>query len=108
MFRKLFKPYGNPDVDAFLKRIARHDFRNYSDMDRYQDFGRVFLSSPQGERVLSQIFKLCGLTDPTAADPTAPPHMAFQREGKRLVAIEIMAILNAEPVYEEPKEIDDV
>lgn len=103
--KRFFSPVGSPDIDKFMQRLARHDFTNYSDMDRYRDFRRLFLGTQQGEKVLSQIFDICGLLKPTVSE-TTDPYMAFHREGSRAVAISILAILNAEPKpYQEENDV---
>lgn len=90
-------PVGNPDPVAFLDRLGRSSVGDdYTDIDRYRDFRRVFLDSPRGRRVLWQLFEMGNLFAPVAVLP-ADPYEAYHRDGARNLALNIMAILNADP-----------
>lgn len=88
---------GVPDPEAFFARLskAKAGRDGYGKLDRYRDFRRVFLSGPEGERVLWQIFEWCRLFAPTA-DLDNVNHSYF-REGGRNIGLRILATLNAEP-----------
>jgi hypothetical protein len=88
---------GNPDPVAFLERLGRSRVgESYTDIDRYRDFRRVFLESPSGRRVLWQLFEMGNLFAPVAVLP-ADPYAAYHRDGARNLALNILAILNADP-----------
>ena len=90
-------PVGNPDPVAFLERLGRARVGDdYTDIDRYRDFRRVFLDTPRGRRVLWQLFEMGYLFAPVALLP-ADPYAAYHRDGARNLALNIMAILNADP-----------
>ena len=88
---------GDPDPEAFFARLSKAKIGRdgYGKLDRYRDFRRVFLSGPEGERVLWQIFEWCRLFAPTA-DLDNVNHSYF-REGRRDIGLRIRATLNAEP-----------
>jgi hypothetical protein len=88
---------GNPDPVAFLERLGQSRVGpNYTDIDRYRDFRRVFLDTPRGRRVLWQLLEMGNLFAPIAVLP-ADPYAAYHRDGARNLALNIMAILNADP-----------
>jgi len=68
----------------------------YTKMDRYRDFRRVF-NSDEGKRVLSQIIgESEGL--PIIENEVADTHKMAFRAGKRSVGLWIVQVLNAEPL----------
>lgn len=88
---------GSPDPIAFLERLASARVgEDYSDADRYRDFRRLFLETPRGRRVLWQIFEMGNLFAPVAVLPS-DPYAAYHRDGARNLALNILAILNADP-----------
>ena len=96
-FRRDKPLLGNPDPVAFLERLGRsRGGESYTDIDRYRDFRRVFLDTPGGRRVLWQLFEMANLFAPVAVLP-ADPYAAYHRDGARNLALNIMAILNADP-----------
>lgn len=97
IFSEKKTPVGNPDPVAFLERLSRsRTGDNYTEIDRYRDFRRVFLDTPQGQRVLWQLFEMGYLFAPVALLP-ADPYAAYHRDGARNMALNILAILNADP-----------
>jgi hypothetical protein len=95
--RKRKHRIGNPDPIAFLERLGRARLgEDYSEADRYRDFRRVFLETSRGRRVLWQIFEMGNLFAPVAVLPS-DPHAAYHRDGARNLALNILAILNADP-----------
>jgi hypothetical protein len=90
-------PVGNPDPIAFLERLgAARLGDDYGETDRYRDFRRLFLGTPRGRRVLWQIFEMGNLFAPVAVLPS-DPYAAYHRDGARNLALNILAILNADP-----------
>lgn len=97
MFSRKKTSLGSPDPVAFLERLGRSRVgENYTDIDRYRDFRRVFLDTPRGRRVLWQLFEMGNLFAPVAVLP-ADPYAAYHRDGARNLALNILAILNADP-----------
>ena len=97
IFSEKKPPIGNPDPVAFLERLGRSRVgEDYGDIDRYRDFRRVFLDTPRGRRVLWQLVEMCHLFAPIAVLP-ADPYAAYHRDGARNLALNILAILNADP-----------
>lgn len=97
MFSREKSGVGSPDPVAFLERLGRSRVgQNYTDIDRYRDFRQVFLESPGGRRVLWQLFEMANLFAPVAVLP-ADPYAAYHRDGARNLALNILAILNADP-----------
>lgn len=107
MFRK--SPTGNPDPIAFMERLSRSSVGdNYTDMDRYRDFRRVFLDNTRGQRVLTQILHMGNVFLPISSP--ADPYETYYNEGARCLALNILAILNADPsaIPETHQEVEDV
>ena len=89
---------GNPDPDAFQRRLAGAfgiDPRQYPPDRLHNDFATVFLRGPAGRRALYKILEWGHLYQPVfvAGDPYGT---AF-RDGERNLALRILAALNAEP-----------
>jgi len=90
-------PTGNPDPVAFLERLGRSRVGDdYTEADRFRDFRRLFLDTQRGRRVLWQIFEMGNLFAPIAVLPS-DPYAAYHRDGARNLALNILAILNADP-----------
>jgi len=99
MIRRLLRgALGNPDPVAFMARLGRVYFgENYTETDRYKDFRKVFLDSPEGRRVLYQLIEMTHLYAPSF-DPASPnPHLTHIHEGERNIGLYLMGILNADP-----------
>ncbi len=87
---------GNPDPLAFFKRLREVQFgARYSDADRYRDFRRVFLATPEGRRCLYQIFEWAHLFHSCVVP--GDPYMSHFQDGERAIGLNILAVLNAEP-----------
>ena len=104
LFRR--RPHGNPDPDAFQRRLASAfgiDPRRYPADRLHRDFATVFLRERAGRRALYKILEWGHLYRPVfvAGDPYGT---AF-RDGERNLALRILAALNAEP-EETPDEQD--
>lgn len=99
---KWFKsPTGNPDPLAFTERLERTHFgENYTPVDLYRDLRKVFLSTPEGRRVLYWILDLTGFYK-AGFDPEKPetldPNLALINTAKRDLGLFILTTLNADP-----------
>lgn len=82
-----------PDVSALLLSLSGPSGQ-YTAMDRYRDYRKVFLASDDGQRVLRDILAHCH-TFKTSFDKD-PGTMAF-REGERNVAQFLMFTISNEP-----------
>ena len=103
MIRRLLKRGrhrpGVPDPEAFFDSLIQVKLgARYGRMDRYRDFRRAFLESPEGRRVLWQILGWCHMFRPAAVRGDA--NETYRREGERNVGLRILATLNAEPADE--------
>ncbi len=95
---------GVPDPEAFFDSLIRVKLGpRYGRMDRYRDFRRVFLQSPDGRRVLWQILAWCHMYRPAAV--RGDPHETYRREGERNIGLRILATMNAEPA-DEPEQAE--
>jgi len=92
---------GDPDPLAFFERLRQVRFgESYSDADRHRDFRAVFLSTPEGRRCLYQIFEWAHVFHSSVVP--GDPYMSHFQDGERSIGLQILAVLNAEPVAEEP------
>jgi len=84
------------------------DMTKYSRMDQYKDFRAVFMSSPQGRRVLHKILSIGALFGNCVpiAKPGSPidDKAVMMALGGRNVALQILALVTAEPRTEKPKQ----
>ena len=91
-------PTGNPDPVAFMERLGRVVLDDrYTEIDRYRDFRRTFLDTPEGRRVLAQLFGMTHLFAPSFDPDNPDPSMTFVHEGERNIGLFIISILNADP-----------
>jgi hypothetical protein len=91
-----FRRRGIPDPEALNAELARVS-GNMTPMDKYRAFRRVF-GTNEGRQVLYQILTWAKVYGTTAkGSPIDPMAMAIQ-EGKRSLALQILAVMNAEPL----------
>ena len=89
---------GPPDPEAFLSQLAEtHPGKNYSKMDRYRDFRRLFLDTDMGRRVLYEILAWGNMFRPSAPRANFDPYQTMFHDGERNIALQIMTTMNAEP-----------
>jgi hypothetical protein len=89
------------DPVAFSTRIAGDlPDRDYTAIDRYRDFRRLFETDEKGRRVLAQILTRCQLWERSYV--AGDPHETARREGMRDVGLWIMEIINFEPPHPQP------
>lgn len=97
---------GGSDPLEFFERLRLVHFGpSYSEVDRYQDFRKVFLDTTEGRRVLYQLFDW-GHVFHTNMVPGASvdSHLAFFRDGERSIVLQILAVLDT--AGEEPPATD--
>ena len=70
---------------------------NYLPQDRYREFRRVFLDTPEGPRVLAEILAWGRMFKQAVDARPVDPNLLLLREGQRNIAI---ALLNT--IYNEP------
>jgi len=90
---------GTPDPEKFMRQLqaAHPGGRNYSRMDRYRDFRRVFLDTEQGRRVLYEILLWSHMFQPSGPLAKFDPYEAMFLDGERSLGQKIMRTMNAEP-----------
>ena len=71
--------------------------QGYLPQDRYREFRRVFLDTPEGPRVLAEILSWGRMFKQAVDARPVDPNLLLLREGQRNVAI---ALLNT--IYNEP------
>ena len=81
-----------PNVEAVNRAIVEGFVGDYRDDDRYRDFKRVFMATPEGKRVLWEIFRWTGMND-ISFIKDSPEATAFN-EGQRNIGLMIYAVLN--------------
>jgi hypothetical protein len=92
------------DIASLIEalRPVRVGRQNYTATDRYRDFSRVFHSTPEGRRVLSQIVDLC--EGPQLIEPDLNNHaLLASRAWARRVGTLISAWSSVPPRKEEIK-----
>ena len=90
---------GKPDLDTFFAELqqAHPGKKNYTKMDRYRDFKRVFQDNDQGRRVLYEILLLCHVTRPSAELARFDPYETMFLDGESSIGMKIITIMGAEP-----------
>ena len=77
---------------------------DYSAIDKYRDFRRVFLDSIEGKRVLHQILAWGHMARPSfGAGGAVDPYRIAIHEGERHMALRILGTIAKEPT-EQPKQ----
>lgn len=71
------RPIGDQESSDIRALVAAIRFvkvgrNNYTKLDRYRDFSRVFYGTPEGQRVLAQIMDLC--EGPVTMETELPNH----------------------------------
>ena len=85
-------------MDEYLEVLADLSVpEDYDDVDRYNDFRKVFLESDQGRRVLKQILGWGGLLKVHPMRSPIDPLMTERLEGQRNLALKVFAIMLVEP-----------
>lgn len=94
---RFWRRLGQPDPEAFFAELASaHAGKNYTKMDKYRDFRRVFLDSEEGKRVLYEILSWGGMFRPSSRG-NFDTNETFFHDGERNLALKIMTTMNAEP-----------
>lgn len=75
---------------------------NYTAMDRYRDFRRVFMSSPEGQRVLWQILSWAHLLKPPVMGRPIDPYLTHVMAGESNLGLRLLKTINEEPPVERP------
>lgn len=92
MFRK---PLAPPDPEQLLADLAKaYAGDRYTAKDRAMDFKRVFLASPEGKRVLYQIFGWARMFGSVAVP--GDPYSTYHREGSRDIGLRILTVLQSD------------
>lgn len=88
------------DLLEILKGIPSNE--RYSAQDRYHDFRRVLMGSPEGQRVLNELISWGRLFRPTVMSQPIDPYRMAVREGEQNYVRKLMAA-----VFQEPQEQPD-
>lgn len=94
-FKEDVRP-GRADPAAFFAELARAWPDRYGELDRYRDFRRVFMETPEGKRVLNTLFQW-GLLHENSYRAGQERDETLVREGRRSLALRLLEMLNAEP-----------
>lgn len=89
------------EVQGFLSAFADlPQPGQYTAMDRYQDFRRVFLGSEEGKRVLRELLAWGHCFRPSVPAAAGPidPYAVVRNEGERNIALRLLKVVNTEPV----------
>lgn len=94
----------NEDIASLIEalRPVRVGRQNYSRVDRYRDFNRVFFGTPEGRRVLSQIVDACEGAPMLEADLNNHALLAARAWARRIGAL-ISAWASVPPPKDEIK-----
>lgn len=76
----------------------------YTERDRWQDFHRLFLSTPRGKRVLGEIICMADVLSSTVV--AGDPYMTHFNEGARDIGLRILEILRRDVPedYDQPED----
>ena len=77
-----------------LASLPRSD--NYTDMDRYRDFRKVF-TSEEGRRVLREIVSWGRVLSPSVSGSPIDPYLTHIRDGEKNLALRILVAIYKEP-----------
>lgn len=75
---------------------------DYSDIDKYHDFRKVFLETEEGRRVLRQVMSWGGLLKTHFKREPIDPYSVVAREGMRNLSLMIFFTMLKEPKSEKP------
>ena len=85
-------------MDEYLEILADLSVpEDYDDVDRYNDFRKVFLETEPGRRVLKQILGWGSLLKVHPMRSPIDPYMTERLEGQRNLALKVFAIMLIEP-----------
>lgn len=99
------RPVGDSEANDIRALVAAIRFtkvgrNNYTRLDRYRDFNRVFHGTPEGQRVLAQIIDAC--EGPVTAEVDLPNHALLAgRAMSRRIGTLITAWASVPPPKEE-------
>ena len=86
------------EMDEYLELLADLSVpEDYDDIDRYNDFRKVFLEDEPGRRVLKQILGWGGLLKIHPMRSPIDSAMTERLEGQRNLSLKIFAIMLVEP-----------
>lgn len=92
--RRRFLPA--PDPETLARQIAAaQGGGRYTEWDRYRDYRRVLLATPEGRRVLNDVLEACGVYRPSHV--RGDTHETARREGRREIGLMILHRMNFEP-----------
>lgn len=94
------------DIQEFLGSLAESFYGRdeYTKMDRYRDFRRVFLDTEEGKRVL---YELMGWGQIYGAIPSKKEQSdrdVFLMLGGRKIVLQLLQTINLEPKMDQPKQ----
>jgi hypothetical protein len=89
-----------PEDTATLLRMATSlpAARDYTPMDRYRDFRKVFLGSDDGQRVFRELLSWGHMFKPSANGSPIDPLLMAIHEGERNYALRLLATVTREPI----------
>ncbi len=96
-------------MDEYLEVLATLSVpEEYNEIDRYNDFRKVFLENDQGRRVLKQILGWGNLLRVHPMRSPIDPYMTERLEGQRNLSLKIFAIMLIEPKEKPDKQTTKV
>jgi len=70
---------------------------DYTKADRYRDFRKVFMETPEGQRVLRELFEWGHMFRANIAARPIDPYLTHFLEGERNIALRVLNTLAKEP-----------
>jgi hypothetical protein len=97
------KPADTSQIESFIEALRHVGVgRGYSYLDRYRDFNRVFLGTPEGKRVLSQIVDMC--EGPVVTEKELENHaLLAARAWSKRIGLRISQYAAIPPQQQEPE-----
>ena len=89
--------------DPFLQELAEGQPERYSHAEAWRDMRQVFLSTPEGRRVLHHIFQLAGMYRTSVRGKNFDPNEVLFHEGERFIGLTLLRTMTMEP-KDQPKQ----
>jgi len=70
---------------------------NYSPSDRYRDFRKVFMATPEGKRVLREILAWGHMFRSSVTGSPIDPYRTHVADGERNIALRVLSTVTTEP-----------
>lgn len=93
------------DIQEFIGSLAENFYGRgeYTKMDRYRDFRRVFLETEEGKHVLFELMGWAGMYRALPMNPDQKDRDVFVALGERNFILRLLSTINLEPKTDKPE-----